>query len=221
MDFLLSLTTMGKPKQNKKTTNNKRQKSFKTTVKKPKKNDNTREMQFVIDALGCPKMLRLLALYLGQENCDVVLKEEIPNVRNTRNLRVPSKFTGLGFDGVHWKGYVNGKFKYDSYGFNVQLPGSNNYCQSYACFLWASKGLKNSKHNTQLVKKQFTKNVMTMSKVWVNCFKSLNKEQSSVMAQSLSELEDSKHFDLQTILEKMSADEVYAHEFANSKESLF
>lgn len=48
-----------------------------------------------------------------------------------------AKLTGLKFDGVHWKGYEDGVMTYDSYQYNVQLQRTNNYCQSYAAFLFA------------------------------------------------------------------------------------
>lgn len=181
--------------------------------------DNSSDLQFLIDICGVDSILQNFALFLGRDNCDI----EFPptNGRSTRSLKVPKHFYGLGFDGAHWKGYENGIVKYESYFSKVQSPGTCNYCQSYACFMWASGGLHNKKHNVTLKPSDYHINIMKVSKLWAQFIREIykNKETKSIILNALK-LVDSGHTlkELLDILDDLSTDENYALEFSRSKE---
>ncbi len=118
--------------------------------------------QILIDSLGADNILENFTYFLGRDNCNFLKNEN--RAYKTRNLDVPAKFSGLIFTGSHWKAYDNGKI-YDSYLEKIQQPKSNNFCQAYACFLWASKGTYNKLHNINLVKDDYASNIQKMSKL--------------------------------------------------------
>jgi hypothetical protein len=124
--------------------------------------------QLLIDNVGKTNILESFIDFLGRNDVDFYTQPE--GLRATRNPRVNPDFTGLAFDGAHWKGYENGVVTYDSYAENVQLPKTNNYCQSYAAFLFASKGLTNNVHNVTLVPGKYVDNVKIISDLWLKYF---------------------------------------------------
>ncbi len=125
--------------------------------------NNSEDFQFLIDVFGAENILKELCLFLGREDCDVY---DEPNGK-TRNPKLPNNFSGLAFDGAHWKGYENGKMAYNSYklgGYDIQRDQTNNFCQSYACYLYATRGsLTNKLHNVELKKGEYIDNVIIMS----------------------------------------------------------
>lgn len=180
-------------------------------------NDYSKEFQFLIDFIGHSTILKYFTTFLGRTKCDIFIPDK--NTRSSRNPKVPKNFTGLAFDGAHWKGYENGKLIYESYSKGVQSKGTNNYCQSFAAFMWASTGLKNKKHNIELNPSEYKNNIMEISKLWIKCLKTLNKKQKKVVSRCISELKSGmKLKDLFVILGKLSSDEHYAMEFSCSKE---
>jgi len=181
---------------------------------------NMNNLQFLINFVGYSIILQYFAAFLGRKNCKIFIRDE--SVRSTRTLQVPKNFTGLGFDGVHWKGYENGKMVYESYSKGVQLKGTNNYCQSYACFMWASGNLRNDRHGVNLEAGKYTDNIMKISSLWVKCLRSLNKKQKARVTKCIYDIDKTmKLKDLLGILEKLSVDESYAMELSCSRESLF
>lgn len=179
--------------------------------------DNSKKFQFLIDVIGYSTILQYFSTFLGLPKCAIFIRDE--NTRATRTLRVPIDFNGLGFDGAHWKAYKNGKLTFESYKEKVQQQHTNNYCQSFACFMLASDGLVNGKHNVTLEKGKYTDNIMKISKLWVECLKNLNKKQKTQILKCIKQLKSGMKFkDLLCILEKLGSDEMYALEFASSKE---
>ena len=187
--------------------------------RKSSNKDNSEEFQFLIDLVGHSTILKYFAAFLGRPKCEIFIKDG--NTRSTRNLKVPVNFSGLGFDGAHWKGYEKGKSQHDSYSKNIQSKCTNNYCQSFACYMWASNGLKNEKHGVELEERKYKDNVIKVSKLWVKCLKSLNKKQKNIVLGCIKGINlNIKLKDLFVILEKLSSDEHYAMEFACSKDSV-
>ena len=124
--------------------------------------------QLLIDNVGKTNILESFIYFLGRDNVDFYTQPE--DLRATRNPRVKKDFTGLAFDGAHWKGYEDGVVTYDSYAKDIQLPKTNNYCQSYAAFLFASKGLINNKYNVTLLPGMYVNNVIIISDLWLKYF---------------------------------------------------
>lgn len=147
---------------------------------------------------------------------------------NTRNAGIDNlqkihpelkEFNGLLFDGAHWKGYEKGKNKYDSYKYEIQLIGTNNYCQSFACFLWASKGLCNKKHNVQLVKNDYSGNIQKISSLWLKYInKIMSDNDNKIKLWLKNKFIDTSIGEITSILKELIADENLARELSTSKE---
>lgn len=123
--------------------------------------------QCFIDFIGTQNILASFAEFLGRP-CNPETNIIIPGGRSLRHQRVDASFSGVVFSGAHWKGYENGRETYDSYVEQIQLPGTMNYCQSFAIYLWASKGLINPHQKVQLVKGEYVNNVKKISQLWLN-----------------------------------------------------
>ena len=143
--------------------------------------DNDGIFGYLIFTMGYKPVLELFAEYLGR-NC---LEKDKCGIKGTdftendspvsRHFKPTDGWHGLAFDGAHWKGYdADGKV-YNSYNEDVQIPGTNNLCQSFACFLWASKGLKNHKWGYELKRGEYAGNITTMCRV-IHDFVSLNRQ---------------------------------------------
>jgi hypothetical protein len=172
--------------------------------------DMSAAFQLLIDGIGAGNVLEDFASFLGRE--DMGCHE---GTSRTRDAKVPGTFTGLAFDGVHWKGYENGALKWDSYKEGIQLGGTNNYCQSYACFLWASRGLLNATRRVTLIAGKYAQNVMKMSALWLGYFKWRGGDE--VGAEWLDNACPNWK-KLIGILELLSSDEAAATDFATSKQ---
>lgn len=211
----------------------------KTPEKGITKADNSKAFQTLIEIAGDITMLRALARYLGSDTIPDFLiryddakeyyrgdllepfkKINLPE-RKTRNVMPyeEDNFNGLVFNGTHWKGitktYKKMRYTYDSYKKGVQAPTTNNYCQSYACFLWASKGLKNKKLNVELKKSEYTKNVMKMSKLWAKCIRA-----NTLSIKTYIEEEKFKCLQLLETLDMLGNDWGYANDFSNAKDGI-
>ena len=96
----------------------------------------------------------------------------------------PNFKEGLLFDGAHWKGYrVKNKTKkiFDSYKDDIQVKGTNNYCQSFATYLWTSEGNHNKKHNVTLLKGKYSKNIQVVSCLWQKLFTEIKSNNTHYM----------------------------------------
>jgi hypothetical protein len=121
-------------------------------------------LQHLIHAIGDHNILIDFAHFNGREGCEVMEKR-------SRVSAVPANFSGIAFDGGHWKGYEiqeRGvpRVVYDSYVYGIQQPASNNYCQSFATVLWAKGGLG----NTVFRPGENVENVKKMSELWISYF---------------------------------------------------
>ena len=135
--------------------------------------------QPLIDAIGTPNILESLASILGREG----LKSEVgknnsggiaSRIRKSTSS-IPDHFSGIIFDGVHWKGYEEKepnvtRVVYDSYAYDLQIEGTNNFCQSYAVFLWATRGnlsFEGTDLDIRFVPGQYSNNVKQMATLWL------------------------------------------------------
>ena len=171
------------------------------------------DFQYLIDIMGTPNILESFADFLGRSNLNIHVPNNSMN-RITRNPKIDNNFTGLAFNGAHWKGYENGKMIYESFKNDVQLAGTNNYCQSYACYLWASRGIE----NTELIKGKYTYNVQVMSKLINKYFKYM--ESFSEGKEWLIKAVGNDYKKLFNILDKLIKNEKYAHELSTSLDSI-
>ena len=179
--------------------------------------------QHLINAISDEEILTDFAEFNGRPNCQV-----LQGKRRTSTM-IPPDFSGIAYDGGHWKGYeplVLGKPRviYDSYESGLQIPRTNNFCQSYATYLWAKKGNK-----TPFISGKFTENAKKMSSIWSAYFNSILKGKNAELKAWLTNaiLEGNKmsiqeghgSFDIKevlTTLEKLSSDDSYAATFSTS-----
>lgn len=129
--------------------------------KKPKKAKISNDKIFndLLTVLGTDDLLIQFARNLGRDGCVVRL-------RDGGGRRPPVGFVGLFFDGAHWKGYDADGTVYDSYQVGLQSGATNNYCQSFACYLWAKQGVLGN----GLAKDQYVDNIQSMSALWLDFF---------------------------------------------------
>ena len=129
-------------------------------------------------------------IYISNAMC---VKDKETKIERKNNILLVNNlpYTGIyynsfGFNEGHWVAYENGNKKWDSSGGNIshriQIPGSANYCQSFAAFLFCSKGLYNKKHNIKLKKLKYNYdiesasfNIISLSKLWLKYFNGKNK----------------------------------------------
>lgn len=184
--------------------------------------DDSSDFQFLIDALGEENILKEFCLFLGRDNCDIYVE----TTGKTRNPNLPNNFCGLAFNGAHWKGYENGKMTYNSYklgGYDVQKDQTNNFCQSYACYLFATKGsLTNDIHKVELQKGDYVNNVIVVSQLLLTYLSnaSSGKYGSDYRQWIESTIDEggSGIFRLLKILRRLCGDRRYATNFTLSKQ---
>ena len=147
------------------TRKNKRRTTRKGGVKRSRSEfDNP--LQHLIEAISDEEILEDFAHYNGREDCEILQSR-------SRVSTVPPEFVGIAYDGGHWKGYeagVSGRKRviYDSYSLKLQLDKSNNFCQSFATYIWAKRG-----NIAPFVPGQYANNVKLMSQIWLNYFNSI------------------------------------------------
>jgi hypothetical protein len=172
--------------------------------------DYSKQFQNLIDLIGGPALLNDFAYFQGRSNCDVFVPSS--SARSTRNVQVPSGFTGVAYDGAHWKGYENGVMKYDSYITGIQRPGTNNFCQSYATYLWSKRG-----NISPFISRDYARNSQLMCNEWLKYFEDSMK-QPAMLAWLKKE---TKGYDLELAIHTLNViqtDIQVATDFANSKE---
>jgi len=138
--------------------------------------------QPLIDAIGSENILESFASMLGREGLvSYGVSDDSMGIasrirKSTKSI--PDDFSGIIYDGAHWKGYEvtqpdGSRIVYDSYASDLQLPGSNNFCQSYATFLWARKedlsfkGIDGSDIDIHFIPGDYTGNVKQMASFWL------------------------------------------------------
>lgn len=179
--------------------------------------------QHLINAISDEEILTDFAEFNGRPDCQV-----LQGKRRTSTV-IPPDFCGIAYDGGHWKGYealVPGKPRviYDSYESGLQIPATNNFCQSYATYLWAKRGNK-----SPFVSSKFTENTKKMSSIWSaylnSILKGKNAELKTWLINAISEgnkmsmQEGHGSFDIKEVmntLQKLSTDDEYAAGFSMS-----
>jgi hypothetical protein len=187
-----------------------------------KKSEFDNPLQHLIEALGDEEILDDFAEFNGRDGCQFLQS-------NKRVSIVPLTFSGVAYDGGHWKGYeaaIPGKQRtvYDSYVANLQMSASNNFCQSFATYMWAKHG------NIQpFVPGKYADNVQKMSQIWIQYFNSIlsgsNTNLKTWLVKSLEEGSDisfKKGWGRYTISEildtlaKLVSDEKFRTQFSTS-----
>jgi hypothetical protein len=179
--------------------------------------------QHLINAIGDEEILTDFAYFNGRSDCQVL------QGKSRSGTVVPPEFSGIAYDGGHWKGYeplVPGapRVIYDSYVSGLQIPATNNFCQSYATYIWAKKGNK-----SPFISGKFTENAKKMSSIWLDYFNSILKSKNADMktwldkaikeGSKMSVQEGHGAFDIKEVmdtLQKLSTDDAYAAEFSTS-----
>jgi len=157
-------------------------------------------------------VLPAFARFLGRDGL-------LPIIKGRGDI-VPSDYSGIVYNSGHWTGYENGEEVYNSYTANLQIKGTDNYCQSFATYMWAKKGI-----TAPFIEGEYIENVQRMSKIWLSYF-------DSIMGAELKEIRNSFEEDspdnpegqnlkaglitLQKLIEKADI----AHEFATSKNTV-
>jgi len=152
---------------NSKTLSKKKLISKKPSRRRIEESSNDEPFQNVISGVAAPPILEEFTKYLGRDGVEIITEG---TKRSTRQVNVPAGFSGLAFDGVHWKGYENGRVAYNSYSAGLQMENTNNYCQSYAAYLWAKEGAAEP-----FIEGDYTNNVKLMSQLWLNFFKDVDR----------------------------------------------
>jgi hypothetical protein len=198
--------------------------SKRKTVRRKKYNKKGGEkwdvpFQSVINFVGSKNVLEEFLFFLGREKAGFIAKKPKEEQRATRQVKVPPGFTGLAYDGAHWKGYEDGNVVYDSYASGIQVPRTNNFCQSYAGFLYASRGLANKKHGVALVPGDYANNVKKISLLWLKFFDYMETRQGGHkwLVDSSEGIPGGIELIIAT-LRQLSADDAVAAEFSASKE---
>jgi hypothetical protein len=169
---------------------------------------NDQIFQQLLGVLGTDTILEDFAAQLGRSGCKVETKGK-------RIFRRPSGWEGLVFDGAHWKGYDDDGTVYDSYGQKLQLPGTNNFCQTYACYLWATKGAVPG-----LAQGRYADNIQYMSNLWLGYFGQVMKSRDTDLRKWLEDAAggaDTLKGAMDT-LERLVKDARLAAEMSQSKE---
>ena len=185
------------------------------------------EYQPLIEAIGTANVLENFAYTLGRDGLATISGDDsgpiASRIRTTNSI--PDTFSGVAFDGAHWKGYEpkrpdGYRVVYDSYLSNIQLPGTNNFCQAYATFLWARggaldfKGRKGTGININLVPGRYTDNVMQMAKLWLTWIETMESysDSNKWLVKAIPNIEMVKR-----TIKKLSEDRNEASEFSKSK----
>ena len=191
--------------------------------KREEENEDTCNFQNLIDLIGDTELLEGLVHHLtGTE----IIAHIDPKGKRPEDL-APC----LIFKRGHWKGYKknNGKLTtYDSYLSDVQQKRTNNYCQSFAAYLFSNDGLN------ELQKGNLSHNVQVISKTWIDYFNHLNDLDPSYLPKKINDIKSERldNNDTESIkcneyltlnnimntLENLRDDEYYAQKFATSKE---
>jgi hypothetical protein len=160
----------------------------KKTVKRRSREVNDErhpEFQPIIDAFASPNILDSFAEFIGREDLKSIISgyddEDDGNVSSRRRIpvgEIPTEFSGVTYDGAHWKGYEPARadgtrIVYDSYLADLQPEKTMNFCQSWAVFLWANHGnLHFNNHGLNITFKagDYVENVKKMARIWLAWF---------------------------------------------------
>uniref|UniRef100_A0A6C0L9P8 Uncharacterized protein n=1 Tax=viral metagenome TaxID=1070528 RepID=A0A6C0L9P8_9ZZZZ len=188
------------------------------------------EFQPLIDALGEENVLDSIAHdMLGREGMQVITPDgEMSALDRRRASQVPSDFSGVVYKSGHWIGYEveegEHRRKYNSYTENLQLPGTSNFCQSFATFLWARRGdfsFQNSELNITFVPGEYARNVQKMATLllaWIHRMSADASTRKWLRDNFKSDEYPSSVEQLVSTLQRLASDFEYATEFSRGEE---
>ena len=148
---------------------------------KKQKVDYTPMFGDMLATIGNTNILDDFARFLGRPDPDIVMcyQSDSPGEcvgKEGKALR-NKEFSGLIFKSGHWRGFEpmnadGNRTIYDSYPTGLQSSGTNNFCQSYATFLWARRGsfeYKNDEYNIDIkfIPAEYPENIQKMAKLWI------------------------------------------------------
>ncbi len=143
-----------------------------------KPTDRTIMFNDMLGTIGDDEILYDFIEFLGRKDPKVVQCHGL-GIGECKRFLIDSftdDFSGIMFKEGHWKGYepkepnVDRKDAYDSYKSELQRPRTDNFCQSYAAFLWATQGKYKYSGNgleIEFVPKEYAKNAQKMAKLWL------------------------------------------------------
>jgi len=190
-------------------------------VKRPRlpvANEYDNPLNHLTHFLGDENILYDFAVFHGRTDL------KVKNKQGRLALVIEPDFSGIAFNDGHWKGYDGKDVVYDSYLKGIQIKGTNNYCQSYAAYLWAKRG------NMEPFKaREYVENTKKMSQLWLDYFDSimnsgddglktwlLNSIQQGSKASEKERTGTYTYEELYTTLTKLVNDLGYRTEFSNS-----
>ena len=188
------------------------------------------EFQPLIDALGEENVLDSIAHdMLGREGMKVISPNgDLSALERRLGSHVPSDFSGVVYKSGHWLGYEPEvdppRRVYNSYKTNLQQPGTSNFCQSFATFLWATRGefsFHSSEVNITFVPGEYAKNVQKMATLllaWIRKMSSDSESRAWLHNTFKSDEYNAKLEDLVHTLQRLAADVDYAKEFSEAEE---
>jgi hypothetical protein len=188
------------------------------------------EFQPLIDALGEENVLDSIAHdMLGREGIKVISPDgNLSALERRLGSHVPSDFSGVVYKSGHWLGYepevVPPRTVYNSYKTNLQQPGTSNFCQSFATFLWARRGdfsFEDSEVNITFVPGEYARNVQKMATLllaWIRRMSSDSESKAWLRNTFKSDEYNAKLEDLVHTLQRLAADVDYAKEFSEAEE---
>lgn len=188
------------------------------------------EFQPLIDALGEENVLDSIAHdMLGREGMKVISPDgNLSALERRLGSHVPSDFSGVVYKSGHWLGYepevVPPRTVYNSYKTNLQQPGTSNFCQSFATFLWARRGdfsFQDSDVNITFVPGEYARNVQKMATLllaWIRRMSSDSESKAWLRNTFKSDEYNAKLEDLVHTLQRLAADVDYAKEFSEAEE---
>jgi len=202
----------------------------------------------MLNTIGDEKILYKFAEFLGRPGAkfiqcpiDPLDGEPIKSLewKAFKREHLTDDFSGLVFDGAHWIGYepVIGqglkRVEYNSYPIKLQQSGTNNFCQSYATYLWARRGeLTYSDHGLEVnfVPRNYVTNVKEMAKLWLAWIDNMrsSKDGENLIKYSIQEGINegvvSEGYDiekLRAMFEEISENDEVARDLSTSKQDHF
>jgi hypothetical protein len=190
------------------------------------------EFQPIIEAFGVHNVLYSFAEFIGRDDLKSIISgyddEDDGNISSRIRISVgeiPTKFSGVTYDGAHWKGYepyTQGEDRviYDSYLADLQPEKTMNFCQSWAVFLWANHGnlhFNNDGLNIRFKAGDYVENVKKMATLWLAWF--AERESFAKGVAWLSKAIPSPKFSIAGIkhtLRELSTNNAKADEFSKS-----
>jgi hypothetical protein len=184
------------------------------------------KFQDLLTFLGEPSVLESFAHFCGRSGMEYMdVETKIYHDQNfalfqlsrvPRRIETTTKtFCGIHFNGAHFKGIESGDVRviYDSYVAGLQLPQTNNFCQSYATMLWAIHGdLTKEVNGHTFIPGDYVGNIQKMSQLWLDWFSVQDKKWLKQVSAGFNMNE------IKLTLKQMIADKNVARDLSSSKQ---